>query len=144
MADIIQEFTVKAPPSRVFQAMATPQGLAQWWTKTSTGEPQQGAEYSLDFGPDHQWRGKVTGYVPDSHFELELTTAHPDWMRTRVGCELRPDGENATRVRFYHTGWPTENEHWRVSCYCWPMYLRIMRRYLEHGETVPYENRLDV
>ncbi len=23
-------------------------------------------------------------------------------------------------------------------------YLRILRRYLEHGETVPYEQRLDV
>jgi len=30
-----------------------------------------------------------------------------------------------------------------VSCYCWAMYLRIMRRYLEHGESVPYERRLD-
>jgi uncharacterized protein YndB with AHSA1/START domain len=28
MANIIQEFTVKAPPDRVFQAMATPEGLA--------------------------------------------------------------------------------------------------------------------
>lgn len=47
-------------------------------------------------------------------------------------------------VRFYHTGWPTENAHWRISCYCWAMYLRVMRRYLEHGDIVPYENRLDV
>ena len=57
---------------------------------------------------------------------------------------FQAEGTDSTRVRFYHTGWPTENEHWRVSCYCWPMYLRIMRRNLEHGETVLYENRLDV
>jgi uncharacterized protein YndB with AHSA1/START domain len=30
-----------------------------------------------------------------------------------------------------------------VSCYCWAMYLRVLRRYLEHGERVPYEGRLD-
>ncbi|MBI3448600.1 MAG: hypothetical protein HY049_06775 [Acidobacteria bacterium] len=47
-------------------------------------------------------------------------------------------------MRFHHTGWPTANEHWRVSCYCWAMYLRLMRRFIEHGETVPYEDRLDV
>lgn len=143
MADIIQEFTVKSPPPRVFQIIATPEGLAQWWTKTSVGEPRKGAEYSLGFGPGYEWSGRVTRYVPDSAFEIEITKAHSDWQGTRVGCELRADGKDATRVRFYHKGWPTENEHWRVSCYCWAMYLRIMRRYLEHDETVAYERRLD-
>jgi uncharacterized protein YndB with AHSA1/START domain len=144
MPDIIQEFTINVPPARVFEAMATPQGLAQWWTKTSAGEPKSGAEYMLDFGPEHEWKGKITRYTPDAAFELEMTTAHEDWIGTRVGCELRPDGKNSTRVRFYHTGWPEENEHWRVSCYCWAMYLRILRRFLEYGETVPYGNRLSV
>lgn len=143
MANIVQQFTVKAPMDRVFKAMATPEGLALWWTKTSGGTPQEGAEYSLFFGPEYDWRARVIRFKPHSAFELEITKAHPDWQGTRVGCELQAEGPDSTRVRFYHTGWPTENEHWRVSCYCWPMYLRIMRRNLEHGETVPYENRLD-
>ena len=144
MPNIVQEFTVKAPPERVFQMMSTPEGLSQWWTKTSAGEPRQTAEYTLGFGPEYDWRGRVSRFVPNSEFELEMTKAHSDWIGTRVGCELRQEGKDATRVRFYHTGWPIENEHWRISCYCWPMYLRIMRRHLEHGETVPYEKRLDV
>jgi uncharacterized protein YndB with AHSA1/START domain len=144
MADIIQQVTVKAPPESVFQVMATAEGLAHWWTRSSSGEPRVGAEYKLDFGPGYDWRGTVTRYVPHSAFELEITNAHPDWVNTRVGCELEPESKNVTRVRFWHTGWPTRNEHWQISCYCWAMYLRIMRRYLEHGELVPYENRLDV
>jgi uncharacterized protein YndB with AHSA1/START domain len=144
VADIIHEFPVRSAPPRVFHAMATPQGLAQWWTQSSAGRPHEGAEYLLNFGPDYRWRGRVTRYLPDSEFELEITEAHPDWVGTRVGCELRPEGRESTRVRFYHSGWPSENQHWRVSCYCWAMYLRIMRRHLEHGETVPYEQRLDV
>jgi hypothetical protein len=28
--------------------------------------------------------------------------------------------------------------------FCWAIYLRIMRRHLEHGDIVPYENRRDV
>lgn len=124
MADIVQELRVKATPAQVFRTMATPQGLAQWWTKASSGEPRQGAEYTLTFGPEYDWKGKVARYVPDSAFEIEITRAHPDWMGTRVGSELRPEGKDGTRVRFYHTGWPAENAHWRVSCYCWAMYLR--------------------
>jgi uncharacterized protein YndB with AHSA1/START domain len=144
MADIIQQLTVNAPREKVFQLMANADGLTHWWTKSSTGEPTEGAEYSLDFGPGYLWRGRVTRCVPDTSFELEITEAHPDWMNTRVGCELSRVKDNVTRVRFWHTGWPTENEHWEISCYCWSMYLRIMRRYLEHGEQVAYENRLDV
>ena len=143
MADIVQEFTVKAPSDRVFEAMGTPEGLARWWCKRSEGKPEEGAEYNLLFGPGSDWRGKVTRYKPCTAFELHITKAHPDWVGTRVGCELTAEGTNATRVRFYHTGWPSENEHWRISCHCWAMYLRIMRRNLEHGEAVPYEERIE-
>jgi uncharacterized protein YndB with AHSA1/START domain len=144
VADILQEMTIKATPQRVFEMFATPEGLDRWWTKSSSGQPKQDAEYRLFFGPDYDWRAKVSRCVPSSAFELLLTNAHEDWAGTRVGCELAPDGDVATRVRFYHTGWPKQNEHWRVSCYCWAAYLRLLRRYLEHGEFIPYEQRLDV
>ncbi|MBV9073468.1 MAG: SRPBCC domain-containing protein [Acidobacteria bacterium] len=144
MADIIQQLMVKAPVSRVFQAMSTPAGLDRWWTKTSSGTPEEGGEYSLFFGPDYDWRARVTKYRVNSAFELEITKAHPDWLGTRVGCELQEEASDRTSLRFYHLGWPDENEHWRVSCHCWALYLRIMRRNLEHGENVPYEQRLDV
>ena len=48
-----------------------------------------------------------------------------------------------TQVRFRHVGWPAPNEHWRISNFCWAMYLRVLRRSLEYGEAVPYEGRLD-
>ena len=96
------------------------------------------------FRPEFDWRAKVTRYVPPTTFELQMTSAHSDWMGTRVGCELAVEGDGATRVRFYDTGWPEQNEHWRVSFYCWPMYLRILRRNWEHGEFVEFERRLDI
>jgi hypothetical protein len=57
--------------------------------------------------------------------------------------ELTPTKEG-TQVRFAHTGWPEANEHYRISCYCWAMYLRVLKRHLEFGERVPYEKRLEV
>jgi hypothetical protein len=35
---------------------------------------------------------------------LTITDAHLDWKGTRVGFELARDGQDATRVRFYHQG----------------------------------------
>lgn len=39
MPDIFHDFWIKAPSARVFDAISTPQGLDQWWTKKSKGEP---------------------------------------------------------------------------------------------------------
>ncbi len=143
MADIFHDFPIKAPLDRVFQAVSTPQGLDCWWTQRSAGEPAEGEEFELYFGPQHDWRGRVTRCVSGSEFELEMVHADKDWMGTRVGFRLQSQA-GTTLVRFHHTGWPSANEHWRISCYCWAMYLRVLRRYLEHGESVPYEKRLDV
>jgi uncharacterized protein YndB with AHSA1/START domain len=143
MADIIHEFFVNASPARVFEMFSTAEGLNRWWTKEASGERKLNAEFRLYFGPKYDWRAKVTRCVPGSEFELQMTEAHVDWAKSRVGCRLTPEGEGKTRVFFYHNGWPEPNEHWRVSNYCWAMYLRLLRRNVEHSEFVPYEKRLD-
>lgn len=143
MPDILHDFIVVAKKPSLFAAISTPGGLNEWWTKTSSGEPHVGAEYYLGFGPGVDWRARVTEVLANQTFEIQITRADPDWEDTRIRFELM-DGASATSVRFRHIGWPSSNEHYRVSCYCWAMYLRIMRRYVEHGERVPYESRLSV
>jgi len=143
MPDILHDFLIRVPAARVFQAVSTPEHLDQWWTKRSAGQPTQGAEYELWFGPQFDWRARVTRCVPGEAFEIEIVRAGEDWTGTRVGFQLA-SADGATQVRFHHVGWPKLNEHYRVSCYCWAMYLRVLKRYLEHGERVPYEKRLDV
>jgi len=143
MADIFHHFQIKAARREVFQAIATPAGLDTWWTKRASGKPEEGAEYELGFGPGYEWRAIVTRCVPDVEFELQLTSAQADWQGTLVGFQL--DEQNGvTQARFHHLGWPEANEHYRISCYCWAMYLRLLKRYVEFGEVVPYEDRLDV
>jgi hypothetical protein len=73
-----------------------------------------------------------------------VTDAHEDWLGTRVAFRLEEAKPGVTTLLFSHSGWPEKNQHWRVSCYCWAAYLRILRRCAEHGEDVPYEKRLDV
>ena len=142
MADIIYHFPIKASAQRVFDAVSTPEGLDTWWTKRSAGEAVDGAEYQLWFGPDFDWRATVSRCVKRTEFELTLTVAQKDWLETRVGFLLE-EREGLTQVRFYHRGWPETNDNFSISSFFWAMYLRLLRRYVEHGEVVPYENRLD-
>jgi len=143
MADILQDFPIAADPARVFDGVTSPPLLDEWWTLRSSGRPVVGASYDLDFGPGYQWRAVVTKAEPRAAFELEMTHADADWNGTRVGFELEPC-EYGTQVRFYHRGWPEDNAHYRTSCHCWALYLRVLRRHLEHGESVAYADRLSV
>lgn len=142
MDDIFQDLPIKAPIDRVFGAVSTPNGLDSWWTKRSSGAASKGSTYELWFGPEHDWRATVTKCSPNTEFELNLVDADADWTGTRVAFHL-DERSDMTWVHFAHTGWPSSNEHYRVSCNCWALYLRLLRRYLEHGEFVPYEERLD-
>ena len=143
MADIVHDFPIKATAQRVFRGISTPEGLDTWWTKKSAGIPALGNEYALWFGPDYDWRAVVSRCVPGKEFELRMTRAQEDWSPTRVGFDLE-EKNGVTQVRFHHLGWPEPNEHFRISCYCWAMYLRHLKRNIETGIVVNYEDRLDV
>ena len=71
-----------------------------------------------------------------------MTRWDEDWNGSKVGFRLETSG-SSTWVTFRHTGWPAANDHFRISSFCRAMYLRILKRSIEHGESGPYEKRLD-
>lgn len=142
MANIVYVFPIKSSRKEVFEAVSTPKGLDAWWTKRASGEPAQGAEYELWFGPDYDWRAVVSRCQRESEFELQMTAASTNWNRTRVGFLLEYKG-GVTQVQFHHSDWPALNDHYKVSSFCWAMYLRLLKRYVELGEVIPYEGRPD-
>lgn len=142
MPDILHDFPIAAPAAKVFAAISTPAGLDQWWTRSSEGTPILGNVYELFFSPQHDWRARVSRCHPNTEFEFEMVHADDDWLHTAVGFVLA-EREGSTQVRFHHRGWPNAYEHYRITSFCWAMYLRLLKRYLELGERVPYELRLE-
>ena len=142
MPDIVHQFRINADAGKVFAGVSTPKGLDNWWTKRSEGKAAIGEEYVLWFGPGYDWRGVVSRCVAEKEFALDMVEAMDDWKGTRVAFELKGDG-GATDVVFRHTNWPVANEHFQISSFCWAMYLRLLKQYVEHGEVVPYDKRLD-
>lgn len=143
MEDIAFQLSINAEISEVFDCVSRPDCLNQWWTRDCQGIPALDETYTLDFGPGYIWKGKVTIYEPPERFELSIVDAHEDWLSSIVSMDLFSK-EGSTSVKFTHKGWKERNEHFNISSYCWPMYFRILKRYLEYGETVPYEQRLEV
>jgi uncharacterized protein YndB with AHSA1/START domain len=142
MPDILHDFPIRATPADVFEAVATPHGLDAWWTVTSAGDATAGAEYAFRFGPEYDWRARVTACDHGHRIAWMMTAADADWQGTEVSFTLTAVGA-VTQVAFAHTGWPAANAHYRTSTFCWAMYLRLLKRYVERGDIVPYERRLD-
>ena len=140
MADIVHQLMINAPKADVFAVVATADGLEKWWSEASTGEEQVGAEWTLRFGPEYDWRAVVDQRESDHFFELKMGRSDDDWEGTCVSFQLIESADRTT-VRFRHDGWRELNEHFVISNYCWAMYLRLLRRYIELGEVVPYSLR---
>jgi hypothetical protein len=141
MADILHDLPINAPVARAYDAVSTTNGLDAWWTLQSNGMSRLDQEYELGFGPGYDWRATVTKLSPPRESELEVTRADADWTGTRVGFRMQPC-EGGTWLQFSHSGWKSPNEHFRISCNCWALYLRILRRLLEYGESALYDKRL--
>ncbi len=143
MNDIFHYFPINASIAKVFDAISTPNGLDKWWTKRSSGKVDIGETFHFHFEPDYNWTAVVSKCIPDKEFELTMQNSDQDWKGSKVGFHLI-DKNSVTEVQFYHTGWKENNEHLRISNFCWAMYLRILKRNLEFGEFVQYADRLNV
>ena len=141
MADIFHTLQVRATASNVFAAISTPAGLDAWWGDETTGEVITGGPFLFHFRPSHDWRAIVLRIQRDELFELEFVDADADWTGSKVSFRLKANG-TVTTLEFSHTGWKEMNEHFRISSYCWAMYLRLLKRYVEFGEEVSYPERL--
>ena len=143
MPDILHNLTIQSSTENVYDVIATPKGLDAWWTKSSSGHPEFGAEYQLYFSNDYDWRAIVLENDENTSFALEVTVADKDWTGTKIKFFLTDTGDS-TDLSFKHTGWKETNDHFRVSSYCWAKYLRLLKKFIEEGVVVPYDERENI
>lgn len=142
MPQILHDLIIRASLKKVYDGISQPALLDEWWTNDCTGTASLGSLYRLGFTPDCVWSAEVTDCVPNHSFELRIFDTHTDWDETRVRFKLASDGDY-TKLQFCHSGWRDENEHFRVSSYCWAIYLKVLKGYLEKGIRVKYDERYD-
>jgi uncharacterized protein YndB with AHSA1/START domain len=142
MANLYHHFLIKGSLEKVFWAFSTPEGFNNWWTKKCFGKPSLGQKFIFDFGPEYIWEATISKYEFEKSIEFTFDLADSDWQGTRIGVQLETEVENVS-LKFYHEGWPDENTHFKISNYCWAMYLRLLKRYIEFGEFVEYDYRLE-
>lgn len=137
---IYHDLEINGSINKIFLAITEPEHLINWWPLKCTGIPKENEVYNFFFSPEYDWYGQVVKLVKDQSFHIQMTKSDPDWESTSFGFDLEQK-EGKVQVKFWHTGWPACNEHFRRSSFCWAILLNGLKNYVEHGKVVPFEER---
>jgi len=137
---IYHNILIKTSVDKVFEAVSDPKHLINWWPSICTGKPMVGEEYNLFFTEEYNWYGIVNEYDFNRKFVIKMTRTSENWDSTSFGFEVEEMNENVL-LRFFHSGWKEQNDHFRITSFCWAMLLNGLKNYLEKGTIIPFEER---
>ncbi len=143
MVDIRHRVAITAPLEAVYTAVATPEGIEEWWTRDGVrGSGDVGARLEFYFGdPEPAATMEVTRSDPAGTVSWHCVAGAPEWVGTDVTFELRPtDGE--TVVLFSHSGWREWVEFMSHCSARWAYFLFSLKAYVETGKGTPFPDDL--
>ncbi|RZN82191.1 MAG: SRPBCC domain-containing protein [Winogradskyella sp.] len=137
---ILFDLYINASKEKVFDAFSLPKHLDNWWTLKSSGKPEFGSEYNLNFTDEYDWYAQVSKVKQNEFFFLKMINSSPDWNPTTFGVELE-EMDNGTLLKFSHTDWQNNNHEFRHSSFCWAMLLNGFKNYIEKEIIIPFDER---
>jgi uncharacterized protein YndB with AHSA1/START domain len=138
MEKIFHNFGIKAPMSKVYEALTTLNGLKSWWTSDTTGNPAPGGELRFGFSAEMFNRMTVTASEKDKSVSWKCTEGPPDWIGTTISFTFFVDQNNNTGVRFVHDKWKEANDFYGVCNYHWGLYMKSLKSFCETGKGTPH------
>ncbi|MFT5585444.1 MAG: hypothetical protein ACI9VR_003036 [Cognaticolwellia sp.] len=141
MSDILQSIRIQAPAAQVLASLNSIDGLAGWWTRTTSGDATPGGHIDFRFG-EHVTRVRVeTVSVEGVHWTV--VDSNPDWNGTRLTFDLEADGER-TLLKFGHRDWTQAGGFFAHCSMKWATFLLSLRAQVEHGEGRPFPDDLAI
>ena len=140
MFDILHRVGIKASLDDVYKALATPQGVAGWWTTETTGDNKAGGMITFRF-TDH---GRELGVFdmtilelhPNTRVVWQVVKGPDEWVGTKIRFELKRE-DDFTIVLFKHEGWKEPVEFMYHCSTKWAVFLMSLKSLVETGKGQP-------
>ncbi len=137
MAEIRHRVGVAAAPEKVYEALATREGLASWWTEDVRGEAGAGGRLSFYFGGGEPGAVmEVQAAEQPERVTWRCVEGARDWVGTSVDFELRP-GDDETVLLFTHRDWSEPAEFMHHCSTKWGTFRLSLRDLLERARGTP-------
>ena len=140
MFDILHRVGIKASLDKVYKALATPEGVAGWWTTDTTGDRKAGGMINFRFTAAGHEIGAFSMKILELHANTrvvwQVVTGPAEWVGTKIHFELKQE-DDFTIVLFKHEGWKEPVEFMYHCSTKWGTFLMSMKSLLETGKGNP-------
>ena len=143
MPDILHRVAIESSPEAAYQALATRDGLAGWWTTDTQGDTDVGGVIEFRFGELGGFDMKVLELEPAKRVLWEVVRGPKEWIGTRVSFDLSED-DDSTILLFKHGGWKQPSEFMHHCSTKWALYLMSAKALLESGKGAAYPDDVHV
>jgi uncharacterized protein YndB with AHSA1/START domain len=137
MTTIQHELLINAPVTRVYDAIATAEGISTWWDPQTPKQTDRGLVLEHNPGPEHGIvQLRVVDRVPNQRIEWECISTHPAtspasaWTGTHFIFELS-EHDGATDVEFTQTGYDERSAFFNGNTEAWGQVLQNLKRVVE-------------
>jgi uncharacterized protein YndB with AHSA1/START domain len=141
MKTIQHELLINAPVARVYDAIATADGISTWWDPQTPKQTDRGLVLEHNPGPEHGIvQLRVVDRVPNKKIEWECISTHPAsspasaWTGTHFIFELSGHGR-ATDVEFRQTGYDERSAFFNGNTEAWGQVLQNLKRVVESSRS---------
>lgn len=136
MVDILHQIGVAAPLADVYRAVATPEGVAGWWSVDTTGKSEVGGQLAVHFGVEGGFDLEILELDPAGRVRWRVVGGPDEWIGTEIGWRLDQRGRY-TIVDFTHSAWHEPTELMRECSTKWATFLMSLKELVETGRGRP-------
>jgi uncharacterized protein YndB with AHSA1/START domain len=141
VVDIVHRIGIKAPVTRVYEAVSTAQGVAGWWTEDTTSTASVGGTLRSRFLSDDgreigRMDYEMTQLEPNQEVRWRFTDGPPEWIGTEATFQLTED-DGMTILVFGHRNWREPVEFMAHCSMKWAVFLMSLRELVETGKGKP-------
>jgi len=142
MPDIMHTLKINASPDRVYQAIATADGIRNWWTRDAALDAAVGGIGEFGFyGRRFVAKVVIDALEPQARVRWRITNSA--WPGDVVEFGLKPES-NHTRLAFAHHGFAEADQKYASATTRWGAYLLSLKNYLETGRGAPNPDDIDL
>lgn len=145
MPEIMHLIKIRAAQDKVYQALATAEGIRNWWTRDAALDPKVGGAGDFGFyGRRMIIRAKVAELAPPGRVAWdEVTSTGGRFDGTTISFDLKSQ-EGITSLLFAHRGFKTSGDDIASATTRWGFYLFSLKHYLETGKGTPNPEDVDL
>jgi uncharacterized protein YndB with AHSA1/START domain len=144
MVDILHRVGIATTPDRLYDSLASVDGLRRWWTTTVTGDASPGGQLAFYFGgPEPGAVMEVVSTTPDTQIVWRCIEGPAEWVDTTVTFDLGAT-DDETVLRFAHAGWREPVEFMAHCSTKWGLFLLGLKAGFEGGKATPFPDEVKI